>query len=54
MALLMGKRRHMSLFVGLWPVTILNLALMLKNRRISEQVSRIPSVVEPLDELLAE
>ncbi len=54
MMLLMRKRRSMSLFVGLWPVTILNIAMMLKNRRVSEEITRIPSVVDVRDELLAE
>ena len=51
--LLLGKkRRGLSLFLGLWPVTILNLAMLLKNRRPSQEVTRIPSIVSVRDELL--
>ncbi len=38
--MLMGKR-NLSLFVGLWPPTILNLALFAKQLRPSHEVDRL-------------
>ena len=54
--LLLGRRnKAMALFVGLWPVTILNMAMMLKNRRPSRELQQMTPVSAGADgPLLAE
>jgi hypothetical protein len=43
--LLLGRRnKAMALFVGLWPVTILNMAMLLKNRRPSRELQQMTPV----------
>ena len=43
--LLLGRRnKALALFVGLWPVTILNMAMMLKNRRPSRELQQMTPV----------
>lgn len=43
--LLLGRRnKTMALFVGLWPVTILNMAMLLKNRRPSRELQQMTPV----------
>jgi hypothetical protein len=43
--LLLARRNEaMALFVGLWPVTILNMALLLKNRRPSREFQQMTPV----------
>ena len=42
---LLGRRnKALALFVGLWPVTILNMAMMLKNRRPSREFEQMTPV----------
>ena len=43
--LLLGRRnKALALFVGLWPVTILNMAMLLKNRRPSRELQQMTPV----------
>ena len=43
--LLLGRRnKALALFVGLWPVTILNMAMLLKNRRPSREFQQMTPV----------
>ena len=43
--LLLGrKNKALALFVGLWPVTILNMAMLLKNRRPSREFQQMTPV----------
>jgi len=53
---LLGRRnKALALFVGLWPVTILNMAMMLKNRRPSRELQQMTPVSADADgPLLAE
>lgn len=49
---LVRENKMMALFVGLWPVTILNLAMMLKNRRPSREFQQVTPVSAGADGLL--
>ena len=43
--LLLGRRnKALALFVGLWPVTILNMAMLLKNHRPSREFQQMTPV----------
>ncbi len=50
--LLSRKNKTMALFVGLWPVTILNMAMMLKSRRPSRELQQATPVSAGADGLL--
>jgi hypothetical protein len=51
--ILLGRgNKTMALFVGLWPVTILNLAMMLKDRRPSRELQQVTPVSSGADGLL--
>ena len=51
--LLLGrKNKVLALFVGLWPVTIVNIALMLKNRRPSRELQQPAGTPAGVDGLL--
>jgi len=40
--LFLAKKRDLALFVGLWPPTLLNLVILLKERRPSHELSAAP------------
>ena len=51
--LLLGrKNKALALFVGLWPVTIVNIALMLKKRRPSREIQQPAGTPAGVDGLL--